>query len=68
MDILDRAQILEEKQRELSLQNAKRSQQASLSECEDCGVSIPAARQALGGVTRCIDCQSLHEHEQSRYG
>lgn len=68
MDILDRAQILEEKQRELSLQQARQSHKPSLTECEDCGVDIPKARQALGGVTRCMDCQTIYEKEQSRYG
>ena len=37
------------------------SDRLSLSECQDCGDDIPPQRQAAGGVTRCIDCQSYHE-------
>lgn len=34
----------------------------SLSECEDCGEPIPAARRAaIPGVRRCIACQSEHD-------
>ena len=34
----------------------------SLSHCKDCGEEIPTARQAaIPGVTRCIDCQEIHE-------
>lgn len=34
----------------------------SLSECEDCGEPIPAARRAaIAGVRRCIACQGEHD-------
>ena len=33
----------------------------SLAECKDCGEDIPVRRQALGGVSRCIDCQNVFE-------
>ena len=33
----------------------------SLSECMQCGEDIPAIRQAMGNVKRCIDCQRHHE-------
>ncbi len=33
----------------------------SLSECMQCGEDIPAIRQAMGNVKRCIDCQSHYE-------
>lgn len=33
-------------------------------ECEDCGGEIPAQRRALGGVTRCIQCQTNFEAKQ----
>lgn len=32
-----------------------------LTECIDCDEPIPEARQKLGGVTRCIECQSLED-------
>ncbi|MBO1529615.1 TraR/DksA C4-type zinc finger protein [Psychrobacter sp. F1192] len=33
----------------------------SLSECMQCGEEIPSKRRALGGVSRCIDCQTVYE-------
>lgn len=33
----------------------------SLSECMQCGDDIPAMRQAMGNVKRCVDCQKHHE-------
>lgn len=34
----------------------------SASECEECGVAIPAARrQAVPGCSTCVDCQALLE-------
>ena len=33
----------------------------SLAECKDCGEDIPVRRQALGAVSRCIDCQNVFE-------
>lgn len=68
MDVLDRAQELEEKQRDIALKHARRQNTLSLSECKDCDADIPPARQAVGGVTRCVGCQSLHEKKQKRYG
>ncbi len=32
-----------------------------LTHCTDCDNEIPEARRALGGVTRCVPCQSLFE-------
>jgi len=34
---------------------------ASLIECQECGEDIPSQRQAIGGVTRCVDCQNHFE-------
>lgn len=34
----------------------------SLEQCEDCGGEIPEARrQAIPGVTRCVECQTISE-------
>lgn len=33
----------------------------SLSECMQCGDDIPAMRQAMGNVKRCVDCQKHYE-------
>ena len=70
-DVFDRAQELEQRQREAALANFAAchpdSQRASISHCKDCGEPIPDARQrAVKGCTRCIDCQEDHEREQAR--
>ena len=36
----------------------------ALTECIDCDEPIPEARQKLGGVTRCIECQSLEDRKR----
>ncbi|MGP5435666.1 TraR/DksA C4-type zinc finger protein [Psychrobacter alimentarius] len=36
----------------------------SLAECMECGEDIPARRQAVGGRTRCVDCQSVLERRR----
>ncbi|MCG9124297.1 TraR/DksA C4-type zinc finger protein [Laribacter hongkongensis] len=65
MDIYDRAQELEARQREAAIaRHAARhpARTASLCQCEDCGEDIPPRRRELvPGVTRCIDCQTLAE-------
>ena len=62
----DRAQALEQRQRDqaIAAQLARpRPIGPSRSACLDCGGEIPAARQALGGMLRCVPCQSLFEKE-----
>lgn len=60
----DRAQALEQRQRDqaiaAALANAP-SSGPSLTHCEDCDSEIPEARRALGGKTRCVSCQSTFE-------
>ncbi|MNJ19128.1 hypothetical protein D3C77_134470 [compost metagenome] len=60
----DRAQALEQRQRDqaIAAQLAQtRPNGPSLTHCEDCDNEIPAARRALGGMTRCVPCQSIFE-------
>lgn len=60
----DRAQALEQRQRDQAITAAlarARSTGPSLTHCEDCDEEIPEARRALGGMTRCIPCQSTFE-------
>lgn len=52
---------------ETVLDNRVRFEGKSLEECELCGNDIPLKRQALGGVTKCIDCQSRSEGKQKHY-
>lgn len=60
----DRAQATEQRQRDqaIAAQLAKsRPIGPSRSECLDCDNDIPEARQALGGILRCVPCQTIFE-------
>lgn len=60
----DRAQALEQRQRDqaIAAQLARpRPIGPSRSECLDCDDEIPKARQALGGIVRCVPCQTIFE-------
>ncbi|WDG79995.1 TraR/DksA family transcriptional regulator [Pseudomonas chlororaphis] len=60
----DRAQALEQRQRDqaIAAQLARaRATGPSLTHCEDCDCEIPPARRALGGMTRCVPCQTTFE-------
>ncbi|MBC2405483.1 TraR/DksA family transcriptional regulator [Pseudomonas sp. WS 5106] len=68
-DWLDDAKAIEELERERSIQAQlarPRPSGPSLPDCIDCDNEIPAARQALGGITRCVPCQTLHERSYRR--
>jgi phage/conjugal plasmid C-4 type zinc finger TraR family protein len=68
-DWLDDAKKIEELERERSIQAQlarPRPSGPSLSDCKDCDMPIPQKRQALGGITRCVPCQSLIEQGQRR--
>jgi phage/conjugal plasmid C-4 type zinc finger TraR family protein len=63
-DQFDRAQVLEEREREraIAAQLARpRPAGESRSDCLECRKPIPEARRALGGMTRCVPCQALIE-------
>ncbi|MGO3562804.1 TraR/DksA family transcriptional regulator [Pseudomonas helleri] len=65
----DRAQALEQRQRDQAIAVAlagPRPSGPSLTHCLDCDKEIPAARRALGGMTRCVLCQSIFEREVRR--
>ena len=65
----DRAQALELRQRDQAIAAAlaaSRPSGPSLTHCQDCDKEIPAARRALGGMTRCVPCQSIFEREVRR--
>ena len=65
----DRAQALEQRQRDQAIAAqlaTARPTEPSRTECLDCDNAIPAARQALGGILRCVPCQSLFEKEGRR--
>ena len=65
----DRAQALEQRQRDAAIAAAlaaARPSGPSLTHCKDCDKPIPELRQALGGITRCVPCQSVSEKGQRR--
>lgn len=60
----DRAQDLEQRQRDQAITAALagvRPAGPSLTHCEDCDHLIPEARRVLGGMTRCVPCQTTFE-------
>ncbi|WP_432779740.1 TraR/DksA family transcriptional regulator [Pseudomonas corrugata] len=64
VDWFDRAQELEQRQRDQAIQAQLRQPRPvgpSLTHCQDCDNEIPVARQTLGGMTRCVTCQSGYE-------
>lgn len=68
-DQIDRANELAEQAREFSL--AKHRQETTACSrifCEDCDEPIPEERRKMvQGCTRCIDCQTIHEHKAKGY-
>lgn len=64
-DVYERAQEMEQRQREQALAAqaaASRPQGNSLEHCKDCGQAIlEKRRQAAVGCTRCIRCQTACE-------
>ena len=58
------AQQREMEDREAAIAARVRYEGVSLSECEECGNDIPAARQqAIKGVRLCFDCQSVADRK-----
>lgn len=68
MDRFDKAQELEQMQRDLAIQNRTTSTRASAFFCEDCGEEIPEQRRlTIVGVCRCVTCQTIFEKQQRVY-
>jgi len=74
-DEADRAQVVEEAHRTASI-NAQRNQprraqkiRNGLIVCEDCEITISNRRLSRSPhATRCVPCQSDHEHRQKQRG
>lgn len=66
-DIIDTANDVAQQVVERAIANAQKFDRPSLTECRDCGESIPVERQKLGGVTLCIDCQKYFDKKQREY-
>ncbi len=60
-DDIDLAQERQELEMAARMQVVQRFDMPSLFECKACGEDIPSKRRAIGGVTRCIDCQNHFE-------
>ncbi|HHF6594977.1 TPA: TraR/DksA family transcriptional regulator [Haemophilus influenzae] len=67
-DQFDRAQQLEEMQREIALKKHRTFKAVSRLYCEDCDEPIPEKRrQMIQGVTRCVTCQEQEEKRQRQF-
>lgn len=67
-DQFDRAQQLEEMQREIALKKHRTFKAVSRLYCEDCDAPIPEKRrQMIQDVTRCVTCQELEEKRQQQF-
>jgi phage/conjugal plasmid C-4 type zinc finger TraR family protein len=65
-DVLDQATELQAALNDAALQrqlSKNRFHLTSLTHCMDCDVEIEQARQALGGVERCTECEGFHQRE-----
>lgn len=63
-DIADISSQYEQTILENQINSRTRFEGQSLSECEDCGESIPEQRQKLGGIRRCVECQGYRERRR----
>jgi len=62
MDIFDKASELETLHREVAIKAiVKKANKPSRHDCFDCGDTIPKARRDVGGIERCITCQTTLE-------
>ena len=67
-DQFDRAQQIEEMEREIALKKHRTFKAVSHLYCEDCDAPIPEKRrQMIQGVTRCVTCQELEEKRQRQF-
>ena len=65
-DNADRAAELIERREAEALARRWRPSTQSERFCVDCGDEIPERRRTLGGVTRCLTCQEIHEARGNR--
>lgn len=66
-DFADMASDLEQERLSHSLAERVSFQGESLYGCAECGTEIPAQRRAIGGVTRCVECQTCFESQQHHF-
>ena len=64
VDWFDRAQAQEQRERDKAIEAQlarPRPSGPSRTHCQECESPIPEARQALGGIVRCVPCQTTFE-------
>lgn len=66
-DFADIASDIAEENLQRTIQNRAHFKIESQFECNDCAIEIPAQRRALGGVTRCIQCQTKFEAKRKHF-
>ena len=67
VDLVDMAEEFRAQQMQASINSRQQFTTVSELFCEDCGAEIPAQRRAIGGVTRCIQCQTNFEAKQKHF-
>ena len=67
VDLVDMAEEFRVQQMQASINSRQQFTTVSELFCEDCGAEIPAQRRAIGGVTRCIQCQTNFEAKQKHF-
>ena len=58
-DFADESSDLTDFELKIALGNRSNDIAESEHECTDCGDEIPEQRRSIGGVTRCIGCQTV---------
>lgn len=66
-DLADLAGEIADENLAHTLENRQQYDTESELDCDDCGSEIPAQRRALGGVTRCFECQTNFEAKQKHF-
>ena len=51
----------------VALDNRVKFNTPSEIECIECGNDIPERRRKVGGILRCIDCQTAHDAKNKHY-
>lgn len=67
VDLVDMAEEFCAHQLEQRINARTQFEAESAFECEECDVEIPAQRRAIGGVTRCIQCQTEFEAKHKHF-
>ncbi|WOE42915.1 TraR/DksA C4-type zinc finger protein [Acinetobacter chinensis] len=67
VDLVDMAEEFRARQMQESINARQQFGTASELDCDDCGEEIPQIRRELGGVTRCIQCQTNFEAKQKHF-